>query len=140
MENPDKFEFQCIYKYRLPTGVSEQTDLRGYGDLAIPSHDATPWVALSNDGVLSIRAEYSWDGCTMVPDPPGTQRASLYHDALYQLHREGLLPLRARKQSDVVFKRYLVRDRAPWWARLLYYRGVRVFGGAFARAAELIKT
>lgn len=83
---------------------------------------------------VRISAGYSWDGCSVVPDAPGTKRASCLHDAMYQfsediaaqwlLHDSEVLAL-----ADLAFREIMRRDGCP--VSGLYYAGVRVFGRPF---------
>jgi len=64
-------------------------------------------------------------------------RGSLVHDALYQLMREGALPIVYREEADRLLRRICIEDgmsrlRAAW-----VLRGVRL-GGASSAAPDLL--
>ena len=77
-------------------------------------------------GFCTIKAGYSWDGCTVVKDYKETYFASLEHDCLYQYGKK--LGIK-RKICDLQFYRTMCK-----WGfkkRKLYYLGVRIFGWLF---------
>ena len=45
------------------------------------------FISLNNEGLLTIRKGYSWNGMTKCPDFKKTMFPSLVHDALYQMMR-----------------------------------------------------
>lgn len=88
------------------------------------------YVRLRVDGTLWIRAGYAWDGCIIGSDTPLTARASLVHDAFYQLIREGIIRIRkaptndkdVKKQIDCFFMMLMYHDGMfPPRAFLRYY-------------------
>lgn len=77
---------------------------------------------------------YRWDGCTGVPDPESTIRASLFHDVMYQAFELGLIKrnFSNRRKADKLFLQIMKADGANWILRTTYFLGVRGFGGFFA--------
>ena len=115
-------QYRKGYKYVLhedalfPTGILPGQPLE------------TQFILLHTDGELLIRKGYAWDGATVASDIHFI-RASLVHDALYQLIREELLTVEdARLQADKLMRRMCIADGMwkirAWWV----YRAVR-FGG-----------
>lgn len=104
-------------------------------ELGLPDMDmrtlAGKLIATVRSGWLIIHEGYSWDGCSVIGrviETDGTLHASCLHDLLYQLAEQGAtfaVPYE-QKQADQAFKRYL-----PWWARWIWYGGVRVFGSLY---------
>lgn len=103
------------YKYQL---------LETY-DLYVGVHPAyspvyTDFLQLDMNGILKIRAGYSWDGPSgPAIDTKSFMRGSLVHDALYQMIRLGLLPADRKSRADDVLKRICLEDgmsrvRAEW--------------------------
>jgi hypothetical protein len=100
------------------------------------------WVEISKIGVLMIHArvngkEFRWDGASgPAIDTITFFLASLIHDALYQLIREGILPEDPfRSLSDAVMRR-VAKDQGMgflrrWWT----WAAVRLFGGRAVRSA-----
>ncbi len=88
-------------------------------------------IATVRGGWLIIHEGYSWDGCSVIGriiETEGTLHASCLHDLLYQLAEQGdafRVPY-CQRDADKAFKRYL-----PWWAQLIWYGGVRVFGSLY---------
>src|SRR5574343_1486849 len=69
------------------------------------------------DGMLSVVKNYAWNGASFFlfywfGTPKTWKTPSLFHDAWYQLMREGQLPLSYRKHADRLFYR-LLYDRLP---------------------------
>ena len=76
------------------------------------------WVHLTGDGRLTIQRGYCWDGASGPTfDTPSTMRASLVHDALYQLLREGKLPPWFRKKADLCLKRIMLKAYTGSWPK-----------------------
>ena len=80
---------------------------------------------------VRITQGYSWDGCSIVPDAPGTKAASCLHDALYQFASDisaawGVSVGVVIGLADDAFLEIMRRDHSP--VAGLYYAGVRVFG------------
>jgi len=78
-------------------------------------------------GTLHIKAGYAWDGPSgPTIDTKNFMRGSLVHDALYQLHREGVLD--CRMKCDKILRQICIEDGMSalraWWV----YRGVRLGG------------
>lgn len=93
-------------------------------------------IVLTADGFLSISRAYAWDGPSgPVKDTPENMRASLVHDALYQLIRQGL-PASFRKPADQVFRDMCIHDGVPRWQAWTWYYGLRWFGDAAASPAN----
>lgn len=93
---------------------------------------------------LTVMDRYAWDGAsfilfTLFGTPTRWLVPSLVHDALYQLMQDGLLPLRYRKDADLLFYQ-LLRTRGAWWisATVAYY-AVHWFGNYFARHGRKVR-
>lgn len=96
------------------------------------------YIDLDADGNLLIRKGYAWDG----PSAPGMKipsfmRASLVHDALYQLMRNSVLDNNHHRiEADRLMRRMCIADgmnRAVAW---LSYWAVRKFGNPAADPAN----
>lgn len=78
---------------------------------------------------LYISAGYAWDGASGPTwDDKTNMRASLVHDALYQLMREGLLDRKYRKYADELLRDMCIQDGMGKFRAAYYYRAVRIFG------------
>lgn len=88
----------------------------------------TDWLELDPDGTLRVRAGYAWDGASgPTIDTKSSMRASLLHDACYQLIRKGLLDHSFRPVVDRMFRR-ICKEDGMWSVRAqLWYLGVRIF-------------
>lgn len=91
-------------------------------------HIITEHIELSPDGKLAIKAGYAWDGPSgPALDTPSGMRASLVHDALYQLMRMGLLPILWRKEADLELRRIAREDGMSFTRARYWYWAVRMF-------------
>jgi len=90
------------------------------------------YLRLSPEGILTIKNGYRWDGPSTQPTPfPGKLiRASMVHDALYDLMRLGLLKPDITTAAKAFVKPLTGDDRKTgWWNRavadcILYMLGV----------------
>ena len=88
----------------------------------------------TNNLHLLISEGYSWDGASGPTwDTDGTMRASLVHDALYQMMRIGALDRRHRAKVDRLFRRHLKDGGVNLVRRWVWYRTVRWLGGKSAK-------
>lgn len=95
----------------------------------------SPYVDLSADGVLTVRARYPSDG----PSGPTVDTddflfaAIVVHDPLYELMRRGALAQHWRKAADLELRRFCKAFGMPWWRRLYVYYFVRWFAAWAAK-------
>lgn len=110
------------YKYNL------QNDYMYNTKMILPHDMESGLLRLNKDGELFIRAGYSWDGPSgPAIDTKNFMRASLVHDALYQLMRSGHLSLGKRKEADIIMLK-ICREAGMSRFRSRYiYWGVRLF-------------
>jgi hypothetical protein len=88
----------------------------------------TTWLELWPDGTLVISPGYAWDGASgPTYDSKSSMRASLVHDALYQLMRLGLLSQSFRRAADEIFHRMCKEDGMLTPRAWLWYQVVRIF-------------
>lgn len=97
-----------------------------------------PWISLDQSGLLVIRAGYAWDGASgPTIDSKSSMRASLVHDALYQLLRAGKLSFETRAAADRMMEDLCVADGMWRWRARLWWASVRRWAGyAAKRRAE----
>lgn len=79
----------------------------------------------ANRQYLRVHKDYQWNGCTGAIDTKSNLRASLIHDALYQLIQCGFSEMNY-KQADKMFYDCMREDGFKF--SRLYYWGVRLFG------------
>ena len=118
------------YKYQLAEEYVIRTTVRPHQPI---EHD---FIGLTLDGMLIIRSGYSWDGPSGPTfDTKSSMRASLVHDALYQLMREELIGLSNRPIADDMLYQLCLED-GMWRLRAwLWRREVKKFA-AFAALPE----
>ena len=116
--------YRSDYKYQLAD--SYQIDIA----IKPKNNITTPFIDLDSDGKLTIKNGYAWDGPSgPVKDTSQNMRASLVHDALYQLMRNEHLKSRThRKAADQIFKDICKADGVSNFVASLYYKGLRKFG------------
>ena len=96
----------------------------------------TDWLSLDGEGLLTVRAGYAWDGASgPVIHSADNMRASLIHDAYYQLIRLGLVHYAYRAAADRVYRRVCIEDGMSLDRAESHYVALRVFG-AMAATAE----
>ena len=95
-----------------------------------PSSEGTELLSLDITGMLTIRAGYAWDGQSGPGITIGSfMRASLVHDALYQLCRSRLLNYeRERLMADRAMYNMCREDGMNWLLANAAYYAVRAFG------------
>lgn len=87
------------------------------------------WIKLTLDGWLTIRLGYAWDGCSgPTIDGRKSMRASVIHDAGYELIRKRFLPSNSKEAVDKTFHGYMVADGMWKFRANYYYWGVDKFG------------
>jgi len=114
----DGYRYQLAKSYSLDVGV-------------YPEHDIdTEFIKLSHTGVLLICRGYAWNGADgiVTVHNPCTMRASLVHDALYQLLRSGLLPP-CRDIIDLEYKKIALEDGMSSVRAWYHHRALKRFGG-----------
>ena len=110
------YMYKTKRKYEQKTTIFDRTFMNDY-------------LCLTIGGLLIIGRDYYWDGASGVAiNCEKNVRASLIHDALYQMIREGVLPLEFRLNADQMFYHVLRQDGMGWLRAKLYYRAVRWFG------------
>jgi hypothetical protein len=116
-----RWKYRLAEDYRVSIGFFETKAERG---------NEYVWL---DHGWLTVSKGYAWDGPSgLTFDTKNWMRASLVHDALYQLIREGHLPRDPpiRKSVDQLMRAHLLED-GMWRIRAAWsYAAVRRFGHA----------
>ncbi len=112
------YKYQLANDYFLASGIKPKRDID------------TPFVKLALDGTLHIAEGYAWDGPSgPVVDTDRNMRASLVHDALYQLIRLRKLTKKDHKDpADRLFQKICVKDGVPRPIAKAYYLGLKLGG------------
>ena len=92
-------------------------------------------MAAGLENYLIIKKGYQWDGASgPAIDTKNFMIASLVHDALYQLIREGVIPAHKKEWADSTMKQLCVKagmnKLRAWWL----FRGVHRFGASSCRS------
>lgn len=117
------------YKYQLCRDCSIDTEISpGRGGVH------TDYIDLDENGKLTCHKGYAWDGASGPTfDTPDSMRASLAHDALYQMIRMGLLPESCRAEADALLKKLCIEDGMNPIRAELWRMAVRLFAAPYAR-------
>ena len=119
----DPIRYKKGYKYQLQEDYTYWTEIKKNGG-GVPGY-----VELTEDGKLVIKKSYAWDGPSGPTfDTDSFMRASVVHDALYQLFRLGIIHPSERKTADREMRAICREDGMPriraWWV----YTAVRWWG------------
>lgn len=111
-----------VWKYQLSAPFQQATGLS-----VPPIH--TEHLVLAASGVLTVQAGYCWDGPSgPALDTPNFMRASLVHDALYQLIRLGELSPKHRVHADQLMYTLCRADGMGRFRAHYSYYAVCLFG------------
>ena len=92
------------------------------------------FIFLNKAGLLTIYKGYCWDGASgPTIDTKSTMRASLVHDALYQLMRAGKLKIDYRDWADRWLRDLGIKDGMFRWRAWAWYYAVRRFSEKYAK-------
>lgn len=131
MKRREHIHYRDGYKYVLDLTYTVQTSV-------CPEYSiVTTFLDLFADGVLTIKAGYAWDGPSgPVLDIKEFMRASLVHDALYQLMREGHIPVSCKAHADEEMKRICLEDGMAYPLAEIAFQGVDHFGYSSCQRQE----
>jgi len=129
----DHIRYCAGYKYQLDEDYSKTNG--GCLQVGIYGYDIqTRFITLTRDGFLDIKNYYAWDGCSgPTIDDETNMRGGLIHDALYQLMREGFLPIECKEIADCLLHDICLEDGMAGFRADYYYEGVKLFGYASAK-------
>ena len=116
--------YRSEYKYQLASDYKINVAI-------LPTEGiVTEFIELDTRGELTVKNAYAWDGPSgPVIDTPENMRASLVHDALYQLMRNNELKSRThRKTADKLFRAICKEDGVSSFKANIWYKGLRKFG------------
>ena len=116
--------YRSGYKHQLAEDYQIAISIR-------PAHDIdAEFISLDRNGKLTVRSGYAWDGTSgPVPDTAENLRASLVHDALYQLMRMRKLSASKYKDTaDRIFHRLCIKDGVSSFYAAAYYQALRIGG------------
>ena len=116
--------YRSDYKYQLAEAYEISISIKPKSSIE------TEFIDLDTDGKLTVKNGYAWDGPSgPVKDTVENMRASLVHDALYQLMRIAELSSRThRKAADQEFKDICKADGVSNFRASAYYKALRRFG------------
>jgi hypothetical protein len=118
-----RWKIKKTYKYELAEDFVIDTRIK---PVKSATHD---YVELERNGILKISKEYRWDGPSgLTLDTPNFMRASLIHDALYELMKYGYLELHHKSDVDRLFRETCINDGMSALRAWTHYTTVRMLG------------
>lgn len=118
------------YKYQLVEDCSYHTPITGF------TYESD-WLALAEDGTVTLKKGYAWNGANCFPDVDTIVEPSAVHDALYQLGRLGVLPYECKVHADMLLYEMCVERGMRDWLANWVFAGVNVGGdGCWGAAPE----
>jgi len=123
-----KYKYQLMQDYAVLTTIKPAEDIK------------TSFVDLAHDGTLLIKNRYAWDGASgPTPDWKSIMRASLVHDAFYQLMRLQHLDYQTyRYPADQLLKTMCLEDGMLKPIASIIYWAVKQFGEQHARPTSVV--
>lgn len=118
------YKYQLASEYKINIGTKFSKDI------------IFDWVSLLKDGTLIISKGYAWDGASGAFDTKSILRASLVHDALYQLIRLKLIPESTRDLADKLLQKLCIEDGMNSIRAWYVYQAVHIFGKKFTTERE----
>lgn len=112
------------YKYQLATDYFCALEFKPCSEIT------SEFIELDTNGVLYLHRGYAWDGPSgPALDTKSFMRASLVHDALYQLIGMELLPKKCKPLADMEMRRICIEDGMSRIRAWYTFKAVQVFGG-----------
>ncbi len=122
---PDNhIKYRAGYKYQLAEDYQIVTSIKPPADVV------TVFINLDKNGYLEIKSGYAWDGTSgPVVDTTNNLRASLVHDALYQLMRKRKISAKEHKdRADRLFRKICKEDGVLSPLAQIYYEALKKLG------------
>lgn len=122
LQIPDSpyIEYKSGYKYQLAGTCVYNTGIMGY-------EITSEYLSLYKNGLLVILKGYCWDGPSgPTVDTKTFMRGSLIHDAIYQLIREGKLPMQVRQIADHELRTVCLQDGMMQFRAWYVYHSVDI--------------
>lgn len=91
------------------------------------------YFVLDNNGKLTLKKGYAWNGATAAIDTDSFIDPSAVHDAFYQMIKEKLVPESVRLKADLLLRKMCIEKGMLRLRAEYVFLMVRAFGGKFAR-------
>ena len=133
IDSSGPIKFYDGLKYELAEDFWCQTGIKGVSAVFEE-------VRLFTDGTLHVKAGFTWNGASgPTLDTASSMRASLAHDALYQLISEKKLDMKHRHAADELLAALGKQDGMYGWRARMWLWAVDKFGGPAARSKRKAK-
>jgi hypothetical protein len=128
-------KYRTGYKYQLAADEHFQTPHRPDQNIF------TRFIDLTTKGDMAVRGGYAWDGASgPTYDDDTNITPSLFHDAAYQLMREGHLPFSCWKAADDHLGEMCIERGMGKIRRWYWIAGLRLAGGSAAKPENVKET
>jgi Protein of unknown function (DUF1353) len=125
------------YKYQVANDYTIDLLQECEMDMGNTPADISGFISLSADSKLTIAKGYSWDGPSgPTIDTKNFMRASLVHDALYQLMRANKLDRNKKDNADRILQTICKADGMSSIRAYNAYLGVKLFGASATQPRE----
>ena len=114
------YKYILAEDYRIFLGIADEVE--------------NPFIKINN-GILTIKSGYAWDGATGAIDTKNFMRGSLVHDALYQLIGEEKFS--DRKFADDTLRKICREDGMSSFRAYYVWKAVRLLGSKFIRRKKV---
>lgn len=120
-----KIYYRELHKYKY---ITTQTYVQQLPDCW--PQVSTEFISINEWRRLRIESGYAWDGPSGPTwDTKSSLRASLVHDALYQLIRLGKIPMKCKASADELLYTIGAADGMYKWRAWMWYQGVKYVAG-----------
>ncbi len=127
------YDYQLKEDYHDDIGIEPPSDIESNDKITVAGKKI-PFIKLHANGSLIIKSGYAWDGATGAPDVPSNMRATLVHDALYQLMRNKKLDRDKYKEAaDRLLQKHCKEDGMLSGGAWIMYQGVHWWGDPATR-------
>ena len=124
METEYIYYIKGAFKYQITRDLAIQTDIQ------IDEPIITPFVCLSETGLLILKRGFAFDGPSgPTIDTPSFMRGAGAHDGLYWLMRNGYLSPKWRESADKLLRQLCLEDNMMKCRAKYVYDGVRLGAG-----------
>jgi hypothetical protein len=121
------------WKYRVRVKEEYQTGIK----LSVPAYLGP--LTMRPDGTVILGVGYAWNGASGPAINTDTNyTASAFHDALYQMIREGLLKMSDRKRADEILRELCLRAGMNKFRAWYFYHTVRRFGAKHCKSGVIV--
>ncbi len=122
-----KYQLKKTVRFRIPS-------------LEVFKEHHSEYISILDGGILKITKGYAWNGASgPTVDTKSSMRASLVHDALFQLETYGILPLTYTHTANAILEAMCLLDGMIEYRANAWRVGVDWFGTLYARPSNQVR-